>query len=79
MLSLVNRVNSIIQNRATAVTVAESEEDMTDNEAYKIIGERAEELSKRADVQKKMVEIANKDGIAEAEKWLYRSAIATLM
>ena len=66
-------------NRATAVTVAESEEDMTDEEAYKLIGERAEELSKRTDVQKKMVEIANKGGKTEAEKWLYRCAIATLM
>ena len=52
---------------------------MTDKEAYKAIGERAEELSKRADVQKKMVEIAVKDGKAEAEKWLYMSAIASLM
>ena len=53
--------------------------NMTDNEAYKLIGERAQELSKRADVQKKMVEIAHKDGKAEAEKWLYRCAIATLI
>ena len=59
--------------------MAESEENMTDEEAYKLIGERAEELSKRSDVQKKMVEISSKDGKAEAEKWLYRFAIATLM
>lgn len=52
---------------------------MTDEEAYKLIGERAEELSKRTDVQKKMVEIADKQGKAEAEKWLYKAAIATLM
>lgn len=52
---------------------------MTDEEAYKLIGERAEELIKRADVQKKMVEIADKEGKAEAEKWLYRAAIAALM
>ena len=52
---------------------------MKDEEAYKLIGERAEELSKRTDVQKKMVEISSKDGKAEAEKWLYRCAIATLM
>ena len=52
---------------------------MTDKEAYKAIGERAEELRKRDDVQKKMVEIAVKDGKAEAEKWLYMSAIASLM
>lgn len=59
--------------------MAESEDKMTDEEAYKLIGERAGELSKRTDVQKKMVEIANKDGKTEAEKWLYRCAIATLM
>lgn len=52
---------------------------MTDLEAYELIGERAEELTKRADVQKKMVEIADNDGKAEAEKWLYMSAIASLI
>ena len=52
---------------------------MTDEEAYKLIGERAEELAKREDVQKKMIDIANKDGKVEAEKWLYRCAIATFM
>lgn len=52
---------------------------MTHGEAYKLIGERVEELSKRTDVQKKMVEISSKDGKAEAEKWLYRVAIATLI
>lgn len=52
---------------------------MTDKEAYRLIGERAEELAKREDVQNKMIKIANKDGKAEAEKWLYRVAIATLM
>ena len=43
---------------------------MTDEEAYRLIGERATELSKREDVQKKMVEIANKDGKDEAEQKL---------
>lgn len=52
---------------------------MTDEEAYKLIGERAEELAKREDVQNKMVEIAKRKTKAEAEKWLYRVAIATLM
>ena len=52
---------------------------MTDEEAYKLIGERADELAKREDVKKKMVEIAEKDGKSESEKWLYRAAIATLM
>ena len=66
-------------NRAGAVTPAESEDNMTDNEAYKLIVDRAEELSKITDVQKKIVEIAEKDGKSEAEKWLYRCAIATLI
>ncbi len=52
---------------------------MTDLEAYELIGERAEELTKRADVQKKMVEIADNDGKEEAVKWLYMSAIASLI
>jgi hypothetical protein len=52
---------------------------MTYNEAYKLIGERAEELSKRTDVQQKMIDIAKREGKAEAEKWLYRAAIATLI
>lgn len=52
---------------------------MTDNEAYMLIGERVEELIRKSDVQKRMIDIANKDGKSEAEKWLYRLAIATLM
>ena len=72
-------------NKTTDLTLSyrlngeKARKNMTDNEAYKLIGERAQELSKRADVQKKMVEIAHKDGKAEAEKWLYRCAIATLI
>ena len=51
---------------------------MTNNEAYKLIGERANELSKNTEVQKKMVEIAKSDGKEKAEKFLYDLAIATL-
>ena len=51
---------------------------MTDNEAYKLIGERAEELAKEPGVQKEMVRIARTDGKETAEKWLYMCAIATL-
>ena len=51
---------------------------MTDNEAYKIIGERAEELIKNIEVQRKMVKIAKTEGKEKAEKFLYGLAIATL-
>ena len=51
---------------------------MTDNEAYKLIGERAEELTSNTEVQKKMVEIAKTEGKEKAEKFLYNLAIATL-
>ena len=51
---------------------------MTDNEAYKLIGERAEELASNTEVQKKMVEIAKTEGKEKAEKFLYNLAIATL-
>ena len=51
---------------------------MRNEEAYKLIGERAEELSKNTDVQNKMVEIAKSEGKEKAEKFLYNLAIATL-
>ena len=51
---------------------------MTDKEACRMIGERAEKLIKEPNVKKKMVEIARTDGKDAAEKWLYRFAIATL-
>ena len=51
---------------------------MTNEQAYKLIGERTEELSKNIDVQNKMVEIAQKEGKEEAEKYLYMLAISTL-
>lgn len=51
---------------------------MTDEQAYKLIGERTEELSKNKDIQNKMVEIAQKEGKAKAEQYLYMLAISTL-
>ena len=51
---------------------------MTDKQAYKLIGERAEELSKNIDIQNKMVEISIKDGKQKAEQYLYMLAISTL-
>lgn len=51
---------------------------MINNEAYKLIGERANELSKNTEVQNKMVEIAKTEGKEKAEKFLYNLAIATL-
>lgn len=51
---------------------------MTNSEAYKLIGERAEELAKNEEVQRKMVEIARTEGKEKAETFLYSLAIATL-
>ena len=51
---------------------------MTDEQTYKAIGERTEELSKNKDIQNKMVEIAQKNGKAKAEQYLYMLAISTL-
>ena len=51
---------------------------MTDKEAYKLIGERAVELSKRPEIQAKMIEIARTEGKKKAEKYLYMAAIASL-
>ena len=52
---------------------------MTNDEAYKIIGKRATELVKKLEVQKKMLEIAKTKGKDAAEKWLYMTAVATLV
>lgn len=51
---------------------------MTNHEAYKLIGERAEQLSKMPDVQEKMIRLARENGKEAAEKWLYLAAVATL-
>lgn len=52
---------------------------MTDKEAYKIIGARAEEIAKLPEVQREMIEIARKQGKEAAEKYLYLAAIGTLI
>ena len=51
---------------------------MTNEQAYKLIGERAQELSEKPDVRKKMVEICKREGKEKAESFLYSLAIATL-
>ena len=51
---------------------------MTDQEAYRLIGERAEALSKDPHFQKVMIQTAKTDGKEAALKWLYNCAIATL-
>lgn len=52
--------------------------DMTNSEAFAMIGKRAAELTRKPEVQKKMLQIAKEKSKEEAEKWLYMSAIATL-
>jgi len=51
---------------------------MTDKEAFKLIGQRAEELTAKKEIQEKMVALAQEHGKEYAEQWLYRVAIATL-
>ena len=52
---------------------------MTNTEAYTLIGERAQELSKLPEIQSKMVDmVRNGSTKEEAEKWLYMCAIGTL-
>lgn len=51
---------------------------MTDKEAYKILGDRVTELTKKEEVQKKMLEILHKESKEAAEKWVYSLAIATI-
>lgn len=50
---------------------------MTDNEAYAAIGERAEELTKIPEIQKKMLALAKSEGKEKAESWLYQMAVAS--
>ena len=53
---------------------------MTNSEAYKIIGERAQELINVPEIQAKMVEMVRNGTTKEdAEKWLYMCAIGTLV
>ena len=52
---------------------------MTNTEAYKIIGERTQELANIPEVQAEMVEMVRNGATKEdAEKWLYVCAIGTL-
>ena len=51
---------------------------MTDNEAYAAIGERAEELTKVPEIQKKMLALAKSEGKEKTENWLYQMAVASL-
>lgn len=52
---------------------------MEEQEAYKVIGDRVRELIERDDVKSKMLEIANEKSKEDAEQFVYRLAIATLM
>ncbi len=52
---------------------------MTNQQAFKLIGERAAELAQVPEVQKKMLETAAKEGKKAAEKLLYGLAIMTLL
>jgi len=53
---------------------------MSDSEAYKIIGERVQELANIPEVQAKMVEMVRNGATKEeAEKWLYMCAIGTIV
>lgn len=60
-------------------TSKKGNETMTNKEAYKLIGERAEELTKEPNIRKQMIEIARKEGKEKAEQFLYFTAIATLV
>ena len=53
---------------------------MDDKTAYKLIGERTQELANMPEVQKKMVDMVNSGHTKEeAEKWLYMCAIGSLI
>lgn len=51
---------------------------MTNKEAFDLIGKRAAELAQSEKVQKRVVEIAAKQGKAAGEKYVYMLAVATL-
>lgn len=53
---------------------------MTNSEAYKMIGERAEQLSNIPGVQAEMVNMVRNGSTKEdTEKWLYMCAVGTLI
>lgn len=51
---------------------------MTNEHAYRMIGERVKELTRSPEVQRKMLDIAGRDGKEIAERYVYQLAIATL-
>lgn len=51
---------------------------MTNEQGFAMIGERAAELAKNKDVQKKMLEIDKSESKEAAIKYVYTLAIATL-
>lgn len=51
---------------------------MTNEQGFAMIGNRASELAKNTDVQKKMIEIAETESKEAAVKYVYMLAIATL-
>ena len=51
---------------------------MTDEQGFAMSGERASELAKNIDVQKKMIEIDKSESKEAAIKYVYTLAIATL-
>ena len=53
--------------------------EMTDQEAYKIIGERMQVCADNPQVQREMVRIAKTEGKEKAEQWLFYFALATLI
>lgn len=52
---------------------------MNDKQAFKLIGERTRELLRQKSIQEAMLKITNEKGKEEAERWIYRLAIGTLM
>lgn len=52
---------------------------MTDDQAFKIWGERAASLTQNPEIQREMVELAEKNGRDYAVRWLYMVAAGTLV
>ena len=52
---------------------------MTDKEAYRLIGEAAEKLSRMPEMQAQMMKITHEKDKKAAEKMLYMTAIGALM
>lgn len=56
----------------------ETVEALTDEEAIAMIGKRAAEIAEIPQIQKRMVDVANKEGKSMAMRELYMLAISTL-